>query len=148
MPKTLNNDPPKDHGSELTIGQVCAMFNLSHRSLRFYEEKGLLKENITGRHRRYTQSDVDRIKMIIYLKHMGFSLKKIREVIERANQPQVSQLALSIVNCEQRIMELERQRTDVELALAELRRTLSQLKSAQFIEQQEASQTPPPEQTD
>jgi DNA-binding transcriptional MerR regulator len=114
------------------------LFNLSHRSLRFYEEKGLLKANETGRHRRYSKSDVERIKVIVYLKHMGFSLKRIREVVERPAQPQISQLSHSIVNCEQRIADLERQRADIDLALAELRRTVSQLKSAQFAEQHDA----------
>ena len=66
------------------IGQVSKMTGLSVRTLRYYDEIGLLKPSdyTEGHHRLYTEDDVTVLMKIVFLKELGFPLKKIKEHLE------------------------------------------------------------------
>lgn len=69
----------------LTIEQVAAQTGLTKRTLRYYEEVGLLPPagRTEGNYRRYTQDDVQRLERIKNLRNLlGFSLADIRDILE------------------------------------------------------------------
>src|SRR5260221_14715966 len=80
MPET-----PRAHDTFLQIGDAAERTGLTQRTLRYYEEKGLLKgpTRMEGGFRLYSDEDVDRLERIKELKDLlGFSLADIREMLE------------------------------------------------------------------
>lgn len=64
------------------INEVCNMLGTTSRTLRFYEEKGLIsstKEGLSAR-RKYTQAQIDRIRNVLVLRTLGLSVKAIKEL--------------------------------------------------------------------
>ena len=76
--------PPKTGETEpiFTISDLSAQFEISARTIRFYEEKGLLSPQRTkGNHRVYDKRDRARLKLILRGKRFGYSLEEIAEMI-------------------------------------------------------------------
>ncbi len=72
-------------GGYLQIGEVAERTGVTQRTLRFYEEKGLLKppSRLEGGFRLYSKEDVQRVEQIRQLqKLLGFSLAEIKEMVE------------------------------------------------------------------
>src|SRR5438132_12049129 len=72
----------------MQIGEVAERTNLTHRTLRFYEEKGLLDppSRMEGGFRLYSEQDVERIEHILQLKLLlGFSLAEIKQMVDAEN---------------------------------------------------------------
>ena len=64
------------------ISQLCAMLNTTSRTLRFYEQKGLIqsiRDNNSGR-RQYTEEQISLIKNILVLRKLGLSIKRIQQL--------------------------------------------------------------------
>lgn len=107
----------------LTIRQMCDAFDVTPRTLRFYEAKELLFPKRDGQKRLFTRSDRARLKLILRGKRFGFSLEEIRQLLElydRGDQ-QHMQLTQTYDLAQQRLADLERQRDDLEDAITELR---------------------------
>lgn len=67
---------------DFTISQLAGELDISTRSIRFYEEKGLITPRRTlGNHRIYSRRDRARLKLILRGKRFGYSLKEIAEMI-------------------------------------------------------------------
>jgi len=117
--------------SEFTIGQMASEFGVTLRTLRFYEDKGMLKPRREGTTRFYASGDRLRLQMILKGKQLGFTLGEIRELIgsgggvgaEFEEKLQPDQIVSQIGH-------LERQRAEVEDAIARLRETHRRLASA------------------
>jgi DNA-binding transcriptional MerR regulator len=73
--KTSNDDYAR-------IGEVSEQFNVTLRTLRFYEDKGLITPKRVGVTRLYSRKDRARIKLIIQGKKVGFSLREVKHLIE------------------------------------------------------------------
>jgi DNA-binding transcriptional MerR regulator len=76
---------PERAGAYLQIGEVAERTGVTQRTLRFYEEKGLLKppSRLDGGFRLYSEEDVQRVEQIRQLqKLLGFSLAEIKEMVE------------------------------------------------------------------
>lgn len=67
-----------------SIGEVAAMLEVSTRTLRFYDEKGLVKPAYTEEngYRFYEKEQIRQIELILFLKDLGFSLKQIKMLIQ------------------------------------------------------------------
>ena len=67
-----------------SIGEVAAMLEVSTRTLRFYDEKGLVKPAYTEEngYRFYEKEQIRQIELILFLKDLGFSLKQIKTLIQ------------------------------------------------------------------
>lgn len=67
-----------------SIGEVAAMLEVSTRTLRFYDEKGLVKPAYTEEngYRFYKKEQIRQIELILFLKDLGFSLKQIKTLIQ------------------------------------------------------------------
>lgn len=107
-----------------SIGSLAAEFGLTARSIRFYEDAGLLSPAREGQHRIYTYKDRGRLNLICRGKRLGFSLAEIKEFISLYDVDDgnlVDQMRFGLRLARERIASLERQRQDVEQTLFELR---------------------------
>ncbi len=64
-----------------TISDLAKEFGVTTRTLRFYEEKGLLKPHREGQHRIYSSGDHGRLQLILRGKRAGLSLEESRDII-------------------------------------------------------------------
>jgi DNA-binding transcriptional MerR regulator len=71
----------------MRIGEVAKEVGTTPRTIRYYEELGLLPETGdrgAGQHRQYTHTDVDRLKELLRLRDLlGVTLEELRELVER-----------------------------------------------------------------
>ncbi|WP_305988609.1 MerR family DNA-binding transcriptional regulator [Roseibium sp. MMSF_3544] len=105
-----------------TITQLTQEFDITTRTLRFYEAQGLVSPNRRGRQRLYTPGDRTRIKLILRGKRLGFSLNEIKEMIEMYGSApgEAGQLGLLLERISFRRDELLEKQRDIELTLLEL----------------------------
>jgi DNA-binding transcriptional MerR regulator len=117
-------DPGAGGRDEFTIRDLTREFSVSARTLRFYEEKGLLAPRRNGQERLYTRRDRARLKYVLMGKSVGFSLEEVREMLDLYDlgDGQQTQLRVALSRFEERIGRLERQRSDIDRAIAELER--------------------------
>jgi Predicted transcriptional regulators len=66
----------------MTIRQMCDAFDVTPRTLRFYEAKELLFPHREGQKRLFTRRDRARLKLILRGKRFGFSLEEIRQLLD------------------------------------------------------------------
>jgi DNA-binding transcriptional MerR regulator len=107
------------------IGQLAHEFGVTLRTLRFYEARGFLSPRREGTVRLYSQCDHDRLGLILKTKKLGFTLREIAELIGDDGESRQQDLPLSRRQCVEQINLLERQKSAIEHALAELRQTYS-----------------------
>ncbi len=83
----------KHKDSGYRIGEVSHLTSLSHRTLRYYEELGLVcpVRSAGASYRLYSSEDLKALQQILFLKEMGFSLEHIRDILK---QPGFNRLAL------------------------------------------------------
>ncbi|WP_380786602.1 MerR family DNA-binding transcriptional regulator [Sphingomonas sp. R86521] len=112
-----------DRQDDLTgIQDVARALGVSARTLRFYEDKGLIEPCRIGTTRIYTRRDVGRMQLILRGKRLGFSLRDIEEFLGLYDSdPQhVEQMRALAERCRQRIDDLAQQQTAIAQTLAEL----------------------------
>ena len=79
----------------LTIRQMCDLFDVTPRALRFYEAKELLFPSRVGTRRTFAYSDQVRLKLILQGKRFGFRLEEIRVLLNLYNKEDQQQAQLS-----------------------------------------------------
>ena len=105
-----------------TIRQLCQEFKCTPRALRFYEDKGLLSPARQGLNRVYSYKDRARLQLILRGKRVNLSLAEIREILDLYDKGDnnAAQNATALRHFRERIVLLERQREDLDHAIAEL----------------------------
>lgn len=113
-----------DEARMYSIGDLAREFDVTARTLRFYEEKGLIEPARSGFERLYSRRDRARLKLVLMGKNVGFSLEEIREMLDLYDIGDGGRRQLEVARerFSAQIDRLERQRRDVDTALAELRR--------------------------
>ena len=106
-----------------TIRDLAEEFGCTHRTIRFYEDQGLLKPRREGQARIFSHRDRARLSLILRGRRLGFSIAEIAEMLNLydADPGHVRQLKLALEKGRARLAQLERQRADIETAIAELR---------------------------
>jgi|SRR4051794_14651343 DNA-binding transcriptional MerR regulator len=106
-----------------TIGDLAREFGVTLRTLRFYEDRGLLSPRREGLSRIYDARDRDRLSVILKGKQLGFTLTEIRTMLAEERRPEglMLNLNLSLDQIEDQIEHLEQQKSEIEKALTELR---------------------------
>jgi DNA-binding transcriptional MerR regulator len=114
-----------DHPARtFTIGELAREFGLTARSIRFYEDEGLLAPVREGTARVYGHRDRARLVLICRGKRLGFSVREIKEFLDlydAADPRREEQMRFLRDRCEERIEALEVQLGDVRRTLSELR---------------------------
>ena len=105
-----------------TITDLANEFAITPRTLRFYEDKGLLRPVRQGTVRIYDRRDRARLRLILRGKRLGFSLAEIQEMLDLYDlgDGQVTQKRTLLARSRQRIAALENQRQDIDDAINEL----------------------------
>ncbi|WP_026353759.1 MerR family transcriptional regulator [Woodsholea maritima] len=108
--------------AEFTIRELAETFDVTARTLRYYEQKGLLSPKRKGANRIYSAADRARLVLILRGKRVGFALSDIKEMLdlEALDQGGKTHLEAAIVRFRARIKDLRRQRDDIDGALSEL----------------------------
>ncbi len=85
-----------------TIGEFARKANVTIRTLHYYEEVGLLQPSglTEGKHRLYSDQDFIQLQQILMLKHLGFPLKKIKEMLKENDWEQSLQTQIKLVQLE------------------------------------------------
>lgn len=112
-----------------SIRQLCDEFEVTPRTLRFYEAKGLLSPNRRGQTRLFTVRDRARLKLILRGKRFGFSLSEIKELLDLyvRNGDQTAQLSATLEAARRHHQELVEKRDELDLALADLEREMGEI---------------------
>lgn len=107
----------------LTIREMCETYDVTPRTLRFYESKELLFPIRDGQKRLFTKRDRARLKLILRGKRFGFSLEEIRQLLELyyLGDQQATQLSRTLDVAGERLNDMERQRAELDIAIEELR---------------------------
>jgi len=106
----------------MTIRDMCEAFDVTPRTLRFYEAKELLFPIRQGTRRLFTRRDRARLKLILRGKRFGFSLEEIRQLLELYDMgdQQATQLARTHELAARHLAEMQAQRAELDEAIAEL----------------------------
>ena len=105
-----------------TIREIAEEFGVTHRTVRHYEELGLISPERRGTQRVYHRRDRTRLSLILRGKRLGFPLEEIRTIIDLYDAPRGrrSQLEYVLAQIDERRADLEQRRRDLDAALAEL----------------------------
>ena len=105
-----------------SIAQVADEFGVTHRTVRHYEELGLISPERRGTARVYHRRDRTRLGLILRGKRLGFPLEEIRTIIDLYDVPRGrrSQLEYVLGQIDERRADLEQRRRDIDAALSEL----------------------------
>lgn len=114
-------DARSEEESLVGIGALAREFNVSLRTLRYYQSKGLLGGARQGKDRVFSADDRDRLALVLQGKKLGFTLLEIRNLIGWQGDGSRS-LGLSRQKCLEQIGLLEKRKSDLEAAIGELRR--------------------------
>ncbi|MEQ6889513.1 MerR family DNA-binding transcriptional regulator [Halomonas sp. CS7] len=113
---------PRQH-RQYTIGELARMFEVTPRTIRFYEQEGLLAPRREGQKRIYHEKDRVRLKLTLRGKRLGFSLGEIREVVmmyDAMPDGNARQLRRLLEILADKRANLERQLEDIRLMRMEL----------------------------
>lgn len=106
----------------MTIREMCDMFEVTPRTLRFYEAKELIFPIREGTKRLFTKRDRARLKLILRGKRFGFSLEEIRQLLDLYDigDQQRTQLARTYEVAMDRLSAMKAQRDELTAAIGEL----------------------------
>ena len=105
-----------------TISELAKEFEVTTRTIRYYEDQGLISPKREGLNRVFSQRDRVRLKLALRGKRLGFSLSEIRELFELydVSRDERRQLEEFLGRLERRRLLLEQQREDIEVMLNEI----------------------------
>jgi len=105
-----------------TISELAKEFGVTTRTIRFYEDQGLLSPAREGTNRIFSSRDRVRLKLALRGKRLGFSLAEIRELFELydVSRDERKQLEEFLSRLDRRRVHLEQQREDIEVMLNEI----------------------------
>lgn len=111
-----------DTEQQMTIREMCDAFDVTARTLRFYESKELLFPIRQGTRRWFTRRDRARLKLILRAKRFGFSLEDIRQLLDLYDpaSQNLTQTLRAIDLGQDRLVDMISQRDELNEAIAEL----------------------------
>lgn len=106
----------------MTIREMCDAFDVTPRTLRFYEAKELLFPKREGQKRLFTKRDRARLKLILRGKRFGFSLEEIRQLLDlyHVGDQQQTQMLRTLEIAQERAAALLAQREELDSAIDDL----------------------------
>jgi DNA-binding transcriptional MerR regulator len=133
-----------------SISELAKEFDVTTRTIRFYEDQGLLSPTREGTTRLFSPRDRVRLKLALRGKRLGFSLAEIRELFELydVSRDEHKQLEEFLVKLERRRARLEQQREDIEVMLNEIDFFANQCRRLLRGEPKAALERPAPESLD
>jgi len=117
------SDQPETGDLPLGIREVTRLLGITARTLRFYEDKGLIDPARQGVMRVYSHREIGRMQLILRGKRLGFSIREIKEFLDLydADPEHLEQVRLLRDRVRARLRDLEAQQTAIEQTTVELR---------------------------
>ena len=105
-----------------TIAEIAEELGVTHRTIRYYEDKGLVTPERRGTLRVFHPRDRTRLRLVLRGKRLGFPLDEIRTIVDMYDETpgESGQLTYLLDQIEERRGDLWQRRHDVDAALAEL----------------------------
>ena len=121
-----------DDQDKLTLKEMCAKFDVTPRTLRYYEYIELLQPKKQGRTRLFGSKEIARLELILRGRRFGFSLEEIRQWLELYNQGanNKTQMEAWLELSSHQIKELEYRKLQLEETIEELNNLLKQTKAS------------------
>jgi DNA-binding transcriptional MerR regulator len=112
----------EEHDEYIRIGEMARKHGVTLRTLRFYEDKGLITPQRDGSTRLYTRRDNARLKLILLGRKVGFSLRDVKQMIDLYDPSgsNVRQLKLAVDKSEKQLARLQKQRQSIDDAIGDL----------------------------
>ncbi|SFF73333.1 DNA-binding transcriptional regulator, MerR family [Novosphingobium sp. CF614] len=106
----------------LGIQEAAGLLGVTMRTLRFYEDKGLIAPQRVGTTRIYSKREIGRMQLILRGKRLGFSIREIKEFLDLydVDRQHVEQVRQLLVKVGERVGELRKQKRAIEQTLEEL----------------------------
>lgn len=106
-----------------SISDLASEFAITTRTLRFYEEKGLLQPKRQGQRRIYSAADRVTLKLILRGKRLGFTLEESCDIIQMYDPKHgnLDQLQKLLAKIHEKRSQLEQQQRDIKAMLRELK---------------------------
>ncbi|EIE52437.1 MerR family transcriptional regulator [Salipiger aestuarii] len=113
--------------TQMTIREMCDLFDVTPRTLRFYEQKELIFPQRLGQKRLYNRRDRARLKLILRGKRFGFSLEEIRQLLDlyHMGDQQKTQIERTYEIARKRLDDMVQQREDLDAAIKDLKEQLA-----------------------
>lgn len=113
---------PADKTTTYSISDLSKEFDVTTRTIRFYEEKGLLNPARNGNTRVYNSADRTKLKLILRGKRLGLTLEESSGIIGMYDPTHnnVEQLQTLVAKIREKKSQLEQQRQDLDLMLLDL----------------------------
>lgn len=110
----------------MTIREMCDSFQVTARTLRFYETKELLAPIRVGQKRLFTKRDRARLKLILRGKRYGFSLEEMRQILDlyETDNGDVAQMQLAVQTGKAHLVEMMDERDRLERNIKDLKEEL------------------------
>lgn len=123
MPERPGERAAQDRDHELSFKEMCARFDVTPRTLRYYEYIELLQPRRDGRARFYGAREVARMTLILRGRRFGFSLEEIRQWLQmREEAGTEAQMRAFVAMADAQLKALEEQREQIGETMEELRR--------------------------
>lgn len=109
-------------GTTYSISDLAKEFDITTRTIRFYEDKGLITPERQGQTRIYSAADRTKLKLILRGKRLGFSLEQSRDIIAmyEPGKSNADQLVALVNSIRDKRAQLEQQLHDLELMMVDL----------------------------
>lgn len=117
-----NAASPDERSEMLGIQEAATLLGVTMRTLRFYEDKGLIAPQRVGTTRIYSKREIGRMQLILRGKRLGFTIREIQEFLDLydVDPEHVEQVRQLRAKVGQRIVELRKQKRAIEQTLEEL----------------------------
>lgn len=111
-----------DSKESYSIAELAREFDITSRTIRFYEDQGLINPVRRGQSRIYNKADRVRLEWILRGKSVGFSLADIAEMLDLyvLDDGRARQREVTLEKCESRVNALRAQRRDLDATIKEL----------------------------
>ena len=111
-----------------SISELARELDVTTRTIRFYEEQGMLLPTRRGQERIYTPKDRVALKLILRGKRFGFSLEEIRQLLDMYDRDgsNEAQLLRTYDIAKDRLAQMEAQRAELDVAIADLKTQLAE----------------------
>jgi DNA-binding transcriptional MerR regulator len=109
-------------GPSWTIAEIAEEFGVTHRTVRHYEDLGLITPERQGTKRIYHRRDRTRLNLILRGKRLGFPLEEIRTIVDLFDAPRGRRAQLEYV-----LGQIDERRTDLEQRLRDAQEALREL---------------------
>lgn len=128
-----NTEISRESAASYSIADLAEEFGVTSRTIRFYEDKGLVCPARDGTTRIYSRSDRGRLKIILRGRRLGFSLQDIKKMLDMYSPKgeATEQLNYTLKKCKEQLSKLVIQRADIDEAIAELEDGIAELEKYQ-----------------